>query len=100
MRALILNFRETVTLTLLTSALFLVASCATDKKAPPLVDDPAAKHDSAIPWNEQQKWEQGSAIGALFGRNAVLNPKTPGDYRVFWHDYDAVADEIVFRVEV
>lgn len=32
------------------------SSCAT-KEQPPLVADQAAKRDSTIPWNKQEKWE-------------------------------------------
>jgi hypothetical protein len=40
-----------------------LASCVT-KQPPPLIADPNAKNDSALPWNEQQKWERdGSAAG-------------------------------------
>lgn len=40
-----------------------LASCAT-KEPPPLIADPGAARDSALPWNEQQKWERdGSAAG-------------------------------------
>ena len=38
-----------------------LASCAKD--TPPLIADPAAR-ETALPWNEQQKWERdGSAAG-------------------------------------
>jgi hypothetical protein len=39
-----------------------LTSCAT--KEPPLIADPNAARDSALPWNEQEKWERdGSAAG-------------------------------------
>jgi len=39
-----------------------LASCAS--KEPPLIADPGAARDSALPWNEQAKWERdGSAAG-------------------------------------
>ena len=39
-----------------------LASCAS--KETPLIADPNAAHDSALPWNEQTKWERdGSAAG-------------------------------------
>jgi hypothetical protein len=47
--------------------LFCVAtalpSCVT-KEPPPLIADPGATRETALPWNEQQKWERdGSAAG-------------------------------------
>lgn len=40
----------------------LFASCAHDDA--PLIADPTATHETALPWNEQQKWERdGSASG-------------------------------------
>lgn len=42
-----------------------LASCAS-KEPPPLVADPNAARDSALPWNEQAKWERD-------GSNAGLN---------------------------
>lgn len=40
----------------------LLASCAT-KEQPPLVDDPNGKRESTMPWNKQEKWEQGNIPG-------------------------------------
>jgi hypothetical protein len=40
-----------------------LASCVT-KQPPPLIADPGGTRESALPWNEQQKWERdGSASG-------------------------------------
>lgn len=50
---------RTVFLLCLASAL---ASCA--KEQPPLIADPGNTRETALPWNEQQKWERdGSAAG-------------------------------------
>jgi len=39
-----------------------LASCAHED--PPLIADPASTRETALPWNEQQKWERdGSAQG-------------------------------------
>ena len=39
-----------------------LASCAT--KEPQLIADPGGARETALPWNEQQKWERdGSAVG-------------------------------------
>jgi hypothetical protein len=47
---------------LLFGAMIALASCAS--KETPLIADPNAAHDSALPWNEQTKWERdGSAAG-------------------------------------
>jgi hypothetical protein len=41
-------------------------SCATEKKQVSVVNDPTApKGENAIPWNQQQKWEQGAEMGGL-----------------------------------
>jgi hypothetical protein len=42
-----------------------LASCVT-KEPPPLIADPnAAKHETALPWNEQTKWEKEGAAEGL-----------------------------------
>ena len=41
-----------------------LASCAT-KEPPPLIADPNASRETALPWNEQQKWEREGAGAAL-----------------------------------
>ena len=42
----------------------ILASCAGDEKAP-LIADPNASRDTALPWNEQQKWEREGEGAAL-----------------------------------
>ena len=39
-------------------------SCAT-KEPPPLIADPNAAKETALPWNEQQKWEREGEAGAM-----------------------------------
>jgi hypothetical protein len=40
-----------------------LASCAA-KQPPPLISDPQAANETALPWNQQQKWErEGQAAG-------------------------------------
>ena len=51
------------TLALATLALSL-SSCAT-KKDTAFIRDPADKKETALPWNEQQKWEREGAAAAL-----------------------------------
>lgn len=48
---------------LLFLTMIALASCVS-KEPPPLIADPNAARDSALPWNEQAKWERdGSAAG-------------------------------------
>ena len=50
------------------AALGLVAlglgGCAT-RKTEPLISDPNARNETALPWNEQQKWEREGEGGAI-----------------------------------
>jgi outer membrane biogenesis lipoprotein LolB len=67
MLARIRNRFQTQRLTLL--ALLLVATagltaCATREPAP-LISDPTAKNESAIPWNQQEKWESEGQFGPM-----------------------------------
>ena len=58
-----IHFRIGV-LALLACLAMALASCAT-KQPGPLVADPNAANETALPWNEQQKWEregQGAAL--------------------------------------
>ena len=51
------------TLALLATLALSLSSCAT-KKDTVFIRDPADKKETALPWNEQQKWERdGSAAG-------------------------------------
>ena len=43
---------------------FGFSSCAT-KKQTAFIDDPNAKKDTALHWNEQQKWEREGDAAAL-----------------------------------
>jgi hypothetical protein len=52
-----------VRFTLLASVGLLLASCANDP--PPLIADPNGAHDSSLPWNQQQTWEQGGQAGEI-----------------------------------
>lgn len=49
---------------LLVSAALAFASCAT-KQQPQLVSDGTSGGESALPWNQQQKWENAGQFGAL-----------------------------------
>ena len=45
----------------------LFASCAT-KKDPSLIADSEGRGDSALPWNQQQKWEGQGQLGPMAER--------------------------------
>lgn len=52
-----------IRIALLSCVAVALASCATKEPAP-LIADPGASRETALPWNEQQKWEKdGSAAG-------------------------------------
>ena len=44
-----------------------LVSCASEKHVA-LVNDPDAQHESQIPWNKQEKWENAGALGAVSDR--------------------------------
>jgi len=48
---------------LLSCAAAALASCAT-KEPPPLISDSASR-ETALPWNEQQKWEREGEASAI-----------------------------------
>ena len=41
----------------------LLTSCVHD--TPQLIADPNGARDSSLPWNQQQKWEQGGQAGEI-----------------------------------
>lgn len=48
-------------------AVLFLASCAT--KEAPLINDPTARRgETALPWNEQESWEQSGQMGAMAER--------------------------------
>jgi hypothetical protein len=53
-----------VRLALVLAVATTLASCAT-KEPPPLITDPSASRETALPWNEQQKWEREGQGGML-----------------------------------
>jgi predicted ATPase len=58
------NFLRGAHRLLVAAAAFVLISCAT-KEPPPLITDPSAKKETALPWNEQQKWEREGEAAAL-----------------------------------
>ena len=57
------SFFPALQVVLVTTIALAVAACAKEK--PPLIADDAAQRESAIPWNEQQKWEQEGQFGGM-----------------------------------
>jgi hypothetical protein len=45
-------------------ACLALTSCASKDPAP-LIADPSAQHETALPWNQQEKWEREGQAGAL-----------------------------------
>jgi hypothetical protein len=44
-----------------------LVSCATQKQTA-LVDDPAEKKESAVPWNKPEPWESGGNLAGMTDR--------------------------------
>jgi len=65
MPALVLKLRKSVISVLLCASAVTLVSCATQKDPPRLVSDPDERHESAIPWNRQEKWEIGTEMSNL-----------------------------------
>jgi hypothetical protein len=42
----------------------LLTSCATNKQTA-LINDPDSRKETALPWNEQQKWEREGEASAM-----------------------------------
>ena len=59
---LIRKSRRFISLFLFLAAASIFASCASEK--PALVDDPADKKETALPWNQQEKWETNGGVMA------------------------------------
>lgn len=65
MRVRIPDLLKKICWVLFTGAALMLTSCATQKAPPRLVDDPDAKQESNIPWNKQEKWEQGQEMSQM-----------------------------------
>jgi hypothetical protein len=68
MPALIPELRKKITSAILLVTAAMLASCATNKSAPRLVDDPDEHHESVLPWNKQEKWETGGQFAGMTDR--------------------------------
>jgi len=60
-----LKLRKNVTSVLLCASAITLASCATQRDPPRLVSDPDERRESAIPWNQQEKWEIAPEVSSL-----------------------------------
>ncbi|HYY13860.1 MAG TPA: hypothetical protein VE758_05440 [Chthoniobacterales bacterium] len=66
MKTSLAKLRKTVCAALFVASIAAFVSCASENQPTRLVDDPDAKqYDSAIPWNRQERWEQGTAISDM-----------------------------------
>jgi hypothetical protein len=68
MLAQIHNLRRNIVPALLCALAITMASCATQKETPRLVNDPDDHHDSSIPWNKQEPWETGGQFAGMTDR--------------------------------
>jgi hypothetical protein len=68
MLALIPEVRKKIASALLLATAATFASCATQKDAPRLVDDPDDHRESVMPWNKQEKWETGAEVAGMTDR--------------------------------
>ncbi len=67
MLAQVHKLRKIVVPVLLYAFVVAITSCATQKETA-LVKDPDDHHDSAIPWNKQEKWETGGQFQGMTDR--------------------------------
>jgi hypothetical protein len=57
MRIQIAELKRSVGLAILLAGTTMFVSCASQRDQVRLVDDPDDHHESALPWNKQEKWE-------------------------------------------
>jgi hypothetical protein len=67
MLAQVRSLRTIVVPILLCAFVVTITSCATQHETA-LVNDPDDHHDSAMPWNKQEKWETGGQFQAMTDR--------------------------------
>jgi len=68
MLAQVRKLRRNIISALLCALAILIASCATQKEAPRLVDDPDDHHEGTIPWNKQEPWETAGQFAGMTDR--------------------------------
>ena len=56
--------RKLIRAALIAGCALSFASCATEKQTA-LIADPDARKETALPWNEQQKWEREGEAGVM-----------------------------------
>jgi hypothetical protein len=59
------KFRRKIFAVLFCTVAITFASCASQHDSVRLVDDPDDRHDSALPWSRQEKWEVAPDANAL-----------------------------------
>ena len=60
------TLKSLVRLCLVVVGAISLISCATQKKEVSVVNDPDQKKgENSIPWNQQEKWEQGAEMGGM-----------------------------------
>ena len=67
MLALVRKVRRGIASAILLSGAAILASCASQKSVA-VVDDPDNRHESAIPWNKQERWETAGQFANLTDR--------------------------------
>jgi hypothetical protein len=65
MLAQVRKLRKKILSLLFCALAMTLASCASQSDSVRLVDDPDDHHDSALPWNRQEKWEVAPDANAL-----------------------------------
>ena len=65
MLAQVLKHRRKILGALFCAVAITFASCASQRESVKLVDDPDDRHDSALPWSRQEKWEVAPDANAL-----------------------------------
>jgi hypothetical protein len=68
MRTRIADLKRKVAVALLLAVAAMFVSCASQREQVRLVDDPDDHQDSAIPWNKQERWENGSQFANMTDR--------------------------------
>ena len=63
----ILELRKKFLSAMLLPIAVALVSCATHKETT-LVDDPADRQDSLVPWNKPEKWESGGQLAGMTDR--------------------------------
>jgi len=68
MLAQVHKLRRNIISALLCALAITIASCATQRESPRLVNDPDDHHESTIPWNKQEPWETAGQFAGMTDR--------------------------------